>query len=85
MLVLAALAILHLAPASADTPARTPQLAVSGKVTALAYGSGKGIYVTVSTNQGQDFMKPVQVTEAAILPLTRHRGPRIAISIGTNR
>ena len=82
MLVLAALAVLHFAPASADTPARTPQLAASENVVALAYGSGKSIYVAVSTNQGKDFAKPVRIAEAAILPLTRHRGPRIAISDG---
>ena len=82
MFVLAALAILHFAPGAPDTPARTPQLAASENVVALAYGSGKSIYVAVSVNQGTDFAKPVKVTEAAILPLTRHRGPRIAISNG---
>jgi hypothetical protein len=82
MLVLAALAVLHFAPASADTPARTPQLAASENVVALAYGSGKSIYVAVSSNHGKDFTKPVKIAEAAILPLTRHRGPRIAISDG---
>ena len=82
MLVVAALAILHFAPASADTPARTPQLAASEGIVALAYGSGKSIYVAVSSNQGKDFAKPVKVAEAAILPLSRHRGPRIAISNG---
>ncbi|MDA0205961.1 MAG: sialidase family protein [Acidobacteria bacterium] len=83
MFVLAALAILHFAPASADTPARTPQLAASENIVALAYGSSKSIYVAVSSNQGKDFAKPVKVAQAAILPLTRHRGPRIAISNGS--
>ena len=82
MLILAALAVLHFAPPSADAPARTPQLAASENVVALAYGSGKSIYVAVSLNEGKDFAKPVKVAEAAILPLTRHRGPRIAISSG---
>lgn len=80
MLVFAALAILHLAPQAADSPSRTPQIAVSGNVAALAYGSGKSIYVAVSTNLGKDFAAPVKVAEAPILPLTRHRGPRITFS-----
>ena len=83
MFALALLAILQFAPLSADAPNRTPQLAASDKIVALAYGSGKGIYVAVSVNQGKDFAKPVHVGGAPILPLTRHRGPRIAISNGT--
>lgn len=83
MFTLALLAILHLAPVSPEAPSRTPQLAASENVVALAYGAGKSIYVAVSTNQGQDFAAPVKVAEAQILPLTRHRGPRIAISNGT--
>jgi hypothetical protein len=83
MLALAALAILHLAPPSAQVPYRAPQLAVSENLTALAYGSGNAIYVATSTNDGKDFSQPVKVTEASILPLSRHRGPRIVISEGT--
>jgi len=83
ILTLAFLAILQFAPLSADAPNRTPQLAASGDVVALAFGSGKSIYVAVSSNQGKDFSKPVKVVEASILPLTRHRGPHIALSNGT--
>ena len=77
------LAVLHLAPLSPEAPSHTPQLAASQDVVALAYGAGKSIFVAVSTNQGKDFSQPVKVAEAAILPLTRHRGPRIVISNGT--
>ncbi len=80
---LALLVFLHLPAPSPEAVSHTPQLAASENVVALAYGAGKSIYVTVSVNQGKDFGKPVKVAEASILPLTRHRGPRIAISKGT--
>jgi hypothetical protein len=83
MFTLALLAVLHLAPFSAEVSSHTPQLAASESVVALAYGAGKSIYVAVSANQGKSFSEPVKVAEAQILPLTRHRGPRIAISNGT--
>ena len=83
MLVVAALAILHLAPPSADVPFRSPQLASSANMVVLAFGSGHGIYVVTSTNEGTSFSKPVKVAEVPVLPLNRHRGPRIVISKGT--
>ena len=83
MFTLALLAVLHLPALSPEAASHTPQLAASENVVALAYGAGKSIYVAVSANQGKDFGKPVKVAEASILPLTRHRGPRIAISNGT--
>src|SRR5688572_25112075 len=83
MLVVAALAILHLAPPSADVPYRSPQLASSANLVAFAFGSGHGIYVATSTNEGTSFSKPVKVAEVPVLPLNRHRGPRIVISKGT--
>jgi len=49
----------------------------------LAFGSGHGIYVATSTNEGTSFSKPVKVAEVPVLPLNRHRGPRIVISKGT--
>jgi hypothetical protein len=83
MLAVAALAILHLAPPSVEVPYRAPQLAVSENFVALAYGSGREIYVATSNNEGKDFSEPVKVAEVPILPLSRHRGPRIVISAGT--
>jgi hypothetical protein len=82
MFALLALTVLHLAPPTAKVPYRAPQLASSENLVALAYGSGRGIYVATSTNEGQDFSKPVKIAEAPILPLSRHRGPRIVISKG---
>lgn len=78
----AALAIIQFTPATDGIPNREPQLAASAKLVALAYGSGNAIYVATSTDQGRTFSKPVKVAEAGILPLSRHRGPRIAIAGG---
>lgn len=83
MFTLAVLAILHLAPFSVDAPSRTPQLAASENIAALSYGSGKSIYVAISSDGGETFSESIKVAEAPILPLTRHRGPRIVISKGT--
>jgi len=81
MLAAIALTILQLLPPAGQTnPYRSPQLASSAKLVALAFGSGKAIYVVTSTDQGQHFSEPVKVAEADILPLSRHRGPHVAIS-----
>jgi hypothetical protein len=63
-----------------DTPYREPQLAASPKLVAMAFGSGSDVYVATSTDRGETFSKPVKVAEAAVLPLNRHRGPRVAIA-----
>jgi hypothetical protein len=68
---------------SPDAAYKEPQIAASGKLTAVAFGSGSNIFVAVSTDDGATFAKPVRVAEAPVVPLTRHRGPRIAISGGT--
>ncbi len=83
MFAVLALAVLYLAPPSAEVPYRSPQLAASADLVALAYGSGGGIYVATSTNDGKDFSNPVKVAEVPILPLSRHRGPRVVITKGT--
>ena len=91
--LIAAFAIVHLIAPSPNAPYREPQLASSGKLTAMAFGSASNIFVAVSSDEGATFAKPVRVAEAPVLPLTRHRGPRIVISgnaivvtavIGTN-
>lgn len=78
-----ALLISHLAGSSPEAPYREPQLAAGHGLTAIAFGSGSGIYVSVSTDGGGSFAKPVTVGTAAVVPLSRHRGPRIAISENT--
>ncbi len=60
-------------------PAREPQLAVSGTTVGLTFGSGKSIYFASSTDGGSRFSKAVRVGDADVLPLNRHRGPRMAM------
>jgi len=80
MLTLFALAIFHLAPAAGASPYRAPQLASSSKLVVLAFGAGNSIYVATSGDQGASFSAPVKVAEAGVLPLSRHRGPRVALT-----
>ncbi len=77
-----ALAILALAPVTPDLPNREPRIAVSGHTVALTFGSGNGLYVATSSDDGRTFGKPVQVGGAPVVPLTRHRGPRIVFAKG---
>jgi len=83
MLALAVIALTQFAPTVADAPNREPRFAVSGHTVALAYGSGNGIYVATSLNDGRTFGKPVEVGTAPVVPLSRHRGPRIVFSKNT--
>jgi hypothetical protein len=71
-----------LGPMGPDAPAREPQLAVRGSTVMMTFGAGRAIYFSSSQDGGETFSTPVKVTEAPILPLTRHRGPRIAASGG---
>ena len=72
----------NLGPIAPDAPAREPQMAVNGKTVALALGAGNSIYFAVSRDSGKTFSDPVKVTEAPVVPLTRHRGPRIVFAGG---
>lgn len=81
--LIAALVISQLVGTSPETPYREPQLAAVRGLTVMAFGSGSDIYVVSSTDGGQSFGKPVVVGTAPVVPLTRHRGPRLAISGST--
>jgi hypothetical protein len=70
-------------PQAGENPAHEPQLAVSGSFTGLTYGAGDSIYFVSSRDGGKTFTSPVRVGGAPVIPLNRHRGPRIAISGGT--
>ncbi len=72
-----------LSPIAPDAPAHQPQMAVNRSVVALTFGAGKGIYYSASADSGKTFSEPVKVSEGEIVPLTRHRGPRIAFSGST--
>jgi hypothetical protein len=80
--LIAAFAIAQLTAPSPNAPYREPQIATSGKLTALAFGSGSNIFVAVSSDYGATFAKPIRIAEAPVVPLTRHRGPRMVISGG---
>jgi hypothetical protein len=83
MLLLLAVALLQFVPTTGQAPYRAPQVAAAKNQVALAYGSGKAIYVAVSADQGKTFANPVQVDEVGVLPLGRHRGPRVVYSRDT--
>jgi hypothetical protein len=74
------LVAVSLGPSSNGEPAREPQVAVHGSTVALAYGAGHSIYFRRSDNRGKTFGAPVQVGEGVVVPLTRHRGPRVAFA-----
>jgi hypothetical protein len=67
-------------PMGPDAPAHEPQMVTRGSIVMMTFGAGKQIYFSSSTNGGETFSDPVKVAEGAVLPLTRHRGPRIALA-----
>lgn len=78
--LLAALMAVHITPVAPDAPAREPQMAVNGSQVALAFGARNAIYFSISRDSGRTFSEPVRVAEAGVIPLTRHRGPRIVFA-----
>ena len=72
--------MVNVGPMASDAPAHEPQMAVSGSTVALAFGAGKAIYCTISTDAGKTFSAPVKVAEEEIVPLSRHRGPHIVFA-----
>ena len=78
--LIAAFAISQLAALSPEAPFHEPQLAAGAGLVAMTFGAGADVYVSVSANNGDTFGKPVKVATAPVVPLTRHRGPRIVIS-----
>ena len=82
-LLLTTLLAASLGPMGPDAPAHEPQLAANGSIVGLTFGAGKRIYFSASHDSGKTFSTPVKVAEAEIVPLTRHRGPRIAFAGST--
>jgi len=80
MLMLAALLAIHLQPVSPAAPNRQPQLAVAGGTVAMVFGSGEGIWLARSGDNGRTFGAAAKIADLPKLLLGRHRGPRIAIS-----
>jgi cytochrome c-type biogenesis protein CcmH/NrfF len=69
-----------LGPISPEAPAREPQIAANESMVGVTFGAGNAIYFSVSHDTGQTFSSPVKVAEASVVPLSRHRGPRIVFS-----
>jgi len=82
MLPLALLFALKISPPAADVKYLQPQLASTGDMIGLAFGSGNSIFYTYSTNDGATFARPVEIETGGHMALGRHRGPRIAIYSG---
>jgi hypothetical protein len=79
--ILAGIALaVTLGPIAPDAPAREPQMAAKGAMAALTFGAAKGIYFSKSSDSGKSFSAPLKIAEAEIIPLTRHRGPRIVFT-----
>ncbi len=79
-MILFAVSTFHLGPMGPDAPAREPQIAANAAHVVMAFGAGRAIYFTSSSDSGKTFAAPAKVAEAGIVPLSRHRGPRIALS-----
>jgi photosystem II stability/assembly factor-like uncharacterized protein len=82
-LILATMLAFSLGPMGPDAPAREPQLAVKESTVALTFGAGSSVYFSASKDGGRTFGPPVKVSQQTVLPLNRHRGPRIAIAGNT--
>lgn len=62
------------------TPNRQPQIAAGNGVVAMVFGNGRSVMFAKSTDNGATFSKAMAIAELPILPLTRHRGPRVAFA-----
>ena len=71
---------MRLTPEAPNAPLKQPQIAVSGKIVALAYGAGNVVYFARSEDGGKTFSKSIKVGEESRLALGRHRGPRIVFA-----
>lgn len=78
--LLAGIALTVIPPIPPDVPNRQPQMAVSGKTVALVFGSGKSVMFARSDDGGVTMSKPAAIAEIPVLPLSRHRGPRVVFS-----
>ena len=82
MLPLALLLALKIAPPATDVVYRQPQIASTGDMVGLTFGSGNEIFYTYSKNDGQTFARPARIDTGGKLSLGRHRGPRLVYQGG---
>lgn len=78
-ILLGTMLAMNVGPIGADA-AREPQMAARGNLIGMTFGAGGAIYFSASHDAGRTFSPPVKVSEAAVVPLNRHRGPRIAMT-----
>src|SRR5581483_10960907 len=79
ILLFAALSF-RLGPMAPDAPAREPQMAANASLLDMTFGAGNATYFAASHDGGATFGAPGKVAQSGIVPLTRHRGPRIAFA-----
>ncbi|MBV8831052.1 MAG: exo-alpha-sialidase [Acidobacteriaceae bacterium] len=66
--------------AQPSSPNRQPQMAAVPGLTAVVFGSGNSIWISVSHDAARTFSLPSEIAQFPALALGRHRGPRVAIS-----
>jgi hypothetical protein len=71
---------LRLGAPNAEPALREPQLAANSKLVALTYGADGQIFFRRSGDRGKTFSAPVRVATANVVPLNRHRGPRLVLA-----
>ncbi|MEP7366684.1 MAG: sialidase family protein [Acidobacteriota bacterium] len=81
-LLLSALLTIQIGPMDTEA-AREPQMAATKSMVGLTFGAGKAIYFSASHDAGKTFSVPVKVAGAELLPLSRHRGPRLVMQGNT--
>lgn len=79
---LALLLALKIVPSTTDVAFKQPQIASTGDMIGLTFGSGNDLYYSFSVNDGERFSRPVMIPTKGKLSLGRHRGPRIAYQSG---
>jgi len=79
MVILAIAAVLSVA-AVGTAPNRQPQLAAGNGIVAMVFGSGDGIWLVQSADNGPSFGSPAKIADLPKLMLGRHRGPRVTLS-----
>lgn len=81
MVTLAMMLALSVSPV-ATGPNRQPQLAAGSGMVAMVFGSGEGIWLSRSMDNGRSFGAAAKVADLPKLMLGRHRGPRVVIAGG---
>ncbi len=82
MLPLAFLLVFRIGPDVPEVKYIQPQMASTGDMIGVTFGTGNSIFYTYSKNDGESFATPVKVPVTGKLSLGRHRGPRLGFQTG---